>query len=183
MSLLECLPLLEGWWHRTYAFKELQVLRKGASEELFHLHDARGWVLGIDYVATDCYMQYILEIYSVRGVATPQALHEAGATLPPPSGAYETVYDRPDPASTRGTYVGSLLTSAYPFPWKGDVRVSMRLGMESTQPAAAGNIYVHVLEVTDLEKFKRSFQELIGVPHIRRLTEELEAFLKRGVKV
>ena len=180
MSLLGCLPLLEGWWHRIYAFKELEVLRKGSSKELLHLHDARGWVEGIDYIATDCYMQYIIETYSVRGVLTPQALHEFGSTMPPPVGAYETLYDRPDPASTKGTYVGSILTSAYPFPWKGDVRVAMRLGEESTQPAAAGNIYVHVIEVTDLKAFKRSFQELIGVPYIRRLTEELETLLKRG---
>ena len=180
MSLLECLPLLEGWWHRRYTFKELQVLRKGESKELFHFHDARGWLLGIDYVATDCYMQYLIETYAERHLVTPQAIHEFGLTLPPPMGTYETLYDRPDPARTEGTYAGSILTSAYPYPWKGDVRVAMRLGMESTQPAAAGNIGVTVLEVTDLEAFKRSFQELIGVPYIRRLTEELETLLKRG---
>ena len=180
MSLLECLPLLEGWWYKTYAFKELEVLRKGESKELFHFIDVRGWVVGIDYIATDCYMQYIIETYAARHLITPQAIHELGLTLPPPSGIYETLYDRPDPASTAGTYAGSILTSAYPFPWRGDARVSMRLGMESTQPAAAGNIYVHVIEVKDLEAFKRSFQELIGVPYIRRFTEELETLLKRG---
>ena len=157
VSILELLPLLEGWeqvpldWTGTiYKRKSRPIERK----------DRRGWLLGIDVLSDDAYGSVRVE-YSGRMSAWifPYFLNLYNLVYPPPAGAYYSLYNNTGPG-TYGLYAFTIFTSAYPYPFRGYVAAEVSLGAASTQTSATLSLFITILEIIDPPVFKESLRKL-----------------------
>ena len=159
--MLEYLPLLDGWYLKTYQFQSPgQVVTLGQLATVMTKDKAVGWVIGVDFIASDAMMEYWIETEYAQWSMTPYDAFSLGLFQPPPWGTYVSLYNQPSPQSTYGTYAGSFITAAYPLPFRGKVKAYVTLGSASTQQAALAQYVINVLEVTDEDALIRSFQRL-----------------------
>jgi hypothetical protein len=161
--MLEYLPLLDGWTIKRYKFPDPGVIvAQNQLVPVFSKEKAIGWLLGVSFVSSDSEMQFWLETEYLTGYATPSTIYAGGGLLPGPYTSDVSLYNRPSPSSTYGTYVGDLLMVAYPFPVPHNTKVKcyVTLGSASTQPAALAQYVVDVLEVTNEKTLINSYRRL-----------------------
>jgi hypothetical protein len=160
--VLNSLPLLDGWATKVYYTEPGgQIVAKGKMISVLDKNMAVGWVIGVDYASSDSQMEFHIDTEYFNAVTTPDGVQSNGAVLPPPSGVYGSLYDRPSPLSTYGTYVGSFITSAYPIPFRGKVKGYVTLGLGSTEPSALAYFSIEVMEVINVESLIKSYRKLL----------------------
>ena len=155
VSLIEMLPFLEGFEYLYFSKEE--TVEKGKHTTIFS-RDVKGWIYSLDFASDDAYASFVPTYMGKTDVRTPNYFFVAGATLPPPSGSYVLNYLRPSTLSTAGIYAVSLITSAYPIPIKGLVRLEVGLESESTQTTATVSCHFFAFEITDEKAFIRSYR-------------------------
>lgn len=187
MSLIDKLPLIRGW-----AWREVSLTRTILLTQELLVYQAPpptkeiGWVVGIDFLSNDAYLGLGIDMPGVplTGYNTFAGARAIGAVLPPPSGLYLGLYNQPNPLRTIGEYQMSVITSAYPWPFYGPVRLHLSLRPESTEPHATGAIFGLEIVVQDRNLFLKDLRkvlygrwapllDLIGhVPLLRSFTEK-----------
>lgn len=158
MNIFQLLPLLEGWIDEPVTVEETIVKK---AKKVYD-DEERGWLAGIDLVTDDALgsMQIQYGRY-ISGWANPYKAYTYNAVYPPPCGAYFLLYSQPAPPSTAGLYVMSVLTSAYPHPYKGKIKVWVKLDDLSTQDSASIVVAIPRIKIYDPDLFKRSLKEVL----------------------
>jgi hypothetical protein len=156
VHLSDMLPLLEGWEY--YYFAESRSVEKGKDISVYS-KPCKGWLISLDFIADDAYAQAKVEYLSYIAKMTAHALFLIGATLPPPAGSYISLYLRPSTLSTAGAYGASPITSAYPFPVKGSVKISLGLTNSSTQSTATIVVTFTAFRIVDEIAFIKSVRK------------------------
>ena len=153
MNLSDALPFLEGWDELSVV--KTETIEKGVFKPVFS-RECKGWVYGLDIASDDAYASLQMTYLGGTAIITPHSIFVVGATLPPPHGMYIPSYIRPSTLSTAGIFIATLITSAYPKPIKGLVRLELKLGDDSTQVTATCIISFVACEIVDEEAFIRS---------------------------
>ena len=156
LSLHETIPFLEGW--EFLAFGKEETVEKGKYKTILS-RPIKGWLYGLDFVTDDAYAVIRIIYLGIVGLYTPHVIFCLGATEPPPSGLYGPLYIRPSTLSSAGVYAGSLVTSAYPLPVKGMVRLELGLENDTTQSTAKNRVSFSAIEIVDDKAFIRSYRK------------------------
>ena len=190
MSLIDKLPLIRGWsWRNT----PLTVVALANQEILAYSPPTPskeiGWVVSIDLSGNDAYLGLRIVMPGVdTAYATFAVANAIGAMLPPPSGTFLLLYNQPNPLRTIGQYVMSIITSAYPYPFLGAVRIYISLRPGTTEPFAVGAIGIGQIIIQDRNLFLQDLRKILygrwaplmdlisHIPLLRRFVMDFENF-------
>ena len=129
MSLLDKLVLIRGWTWRI--IEERATVTENQVVLLYNPPTPSkeiGWVVTLDFSGNDDRLAIrIVAPGFATGWATFRAQMNIGIVMPPASGSVLTKYYRPNPLRTIGFYLAGSITSAYPWPFFGPVRIYMSL--------------------------------------------------------
>lgn len=170
MTLIDKLSLIRGWTWRVEDIPFVVLL----NQELLVYQPPTpqkeiGWVCGLDIIGSDAFLGLRIVMPGVdTGYRTPNAFMTVGAVLPPPMGVYITRYYQPNPLRTIGEYLLSVVTSAYPWPYYGPVRlyVSLRSGSNppvdgSTELNATGYLSIVQIVIEDRNLFLKDLRKVL----------------------
>lgn len=156
MSLYNMLPFLEGW--KGVTFTKTETVKKGEYKSVFS-EQSKGWLLALNFVSDDAYASVKISYLGYAIVYTPHSFFILALTEPPPMGSYISEYIRPSTLSTAAICAVSIITSAYPQPIKGLVRIELGLELDSTQATAAVAVTFDGIDIVDMEAFIRSVRK------------------------
>lgn len=131
-----------------------------------------GWLLNAVLFTTDAFGTILINHQGPGGtihtmLANPELALTSGFVQYDPVG-YLTMYNRPNPLSTAGFYVVSLLSpgvSGFPLPLTQEgFTVEQYLAVGSTQTTALLSATAFVVEVKDVPAFFRSIRQLGLLP-------------------
>lgn len=162
MTLMDVLPLIRGW---TWRNEERTATLTPGQELLVYQPPTPtkevGWAAGLDFGGDDAYLGLRLVMPGTdTGYGTFAGTLPWGAVAPPPSGMYLWRYYRPNPMRTIGLYGISLITSAYPYPYWGAVRLYMTLTEDTTEPYATGILGIAQVVITDRNLFLKDLRKV-----------------------
>lgn len=156
--------MIRGWAWRTIKLTQTVVL----NQELLVYQSPTptkeiGWLAGLDWYGNDAYIGLGIDQPGIPlpGYATFIGLHTLGAVLPPPHGAYLTRYYQPNPLRTTGYYIMSAITSAYPLPYYGPIRLYVSLRPGTTETYATGSLYALEIVIQDRNLFLTDLRKVL----------------------
>lgn len=178
------LPLLDGWNYSIVTIPAT-VLVKGPPQHLKTL-TGRGWIESCAIICTDAYVILRMRLHGTRGkwwdlAYCPETAFTVGAFQQDPSGWLQ-LYNRPNPFSTAGLYVGIPFTGGYqgaPIPYVPEIILEGYLGDLSTESSALLTASADIIEITDEKAFTESYRTLMGLEISKPADKKLNDYLKR----
>lgn len=175
MSLVDYLPLMEGWEFQIWLLTKTQMVVKNRIDLVKRFDDYDGWLLGIGVLCDDCFVNPYIHYPTIPPISMMPYGNYAilGQSQWSPHAVFCPLYSRPDPTSSAGLY-SVVYEPAYPMPYKtlgiagkkGEFRVEMLAGLDDNSTQDSANILsvsVGRIVITEPEAFKRDLKRILGV--------------------
>lgn len=162
MSLIDKLPLIRGWtWRRENILATVLLNQESLVYQPPTPSKEIGWIAGLDFFGNDAYLGIRVTMPGLdTGYGTFAGNYAISSVLPPASGAYILRYVQPNPLRTIGEYASSVISSAYPLPFYGSVRLYLSLRTGSTEPFATSLISLNEVVVEDRNLFLKDLRKV-----------------------
>lgn len=154
------LDLLQGWDYRDYPVDVTITKNVTPLVEI----NKPGWLKSINIISTDAYGTIRITYKGPGGRELTANIYAeiaylGGAFLPSPGG-FVSLYYRPDPDSTAGLYYITGYDGSYgdPLPYMKPVVISGFLDDDSTESSASLAASISVIEIRDVDMFRKSLQ-------------------------
>jgi len=178
-GFFDFLPFIEGWDYHLYNIP-FHTIVKGVPQQRLKI-EKKGWLLNAALITTDALGSITLHVQGAGNIiheatVSPEYALQTGYVQYDPTG-YLTLYNRPNPLSTAGFYIVSMISPGFtgsPLPYR-NVKVETFLDPASTQTGALLMAAALVIEVKDERTFLESLNNL-GILNVKK--EILDALAK-----
>jgi hypothetical protein len=170
-GFFDFLPLIDGWDYHLYTIP-FHAIVKGAPQQKLKI-EKKGWVMNAALITTDAWGSTTFHVQGAGKIIhdatiSPEFALQTGFVQYDPTG-YLNLYNRPNPLSTAGYYVVTVLSPGYtgfPMPYR-NITVETFLDPASTQNIALLLGAALVIEIKDERTFLESLNNL-GILNVKK---------------